>query len=247
MSFPSPHQRVGIAMSTSDFQRAGSASGIRPTDLESDLIAALRRGEERAFETLILRHHTSLVRLARVWVRDAPAAEEVAQETWLAVVQGIHSFQGRSPLQSWIFGILANKAKRRGVRESRSHPFSDYAVHADQEDIPDISPDNFFPHDHAGAGHWTYPLADVESCPERHMLAEEAGGFILAQIDELPANFRSVILLRDVHGFTVDETCALLGISPTNQRVMLHRARTRLRFALEPYLREGNDCVKQHG
>ncbi len=234
-------------MPTSNFQPAGSASDTSPTGIESALIAALRRGEERAFETLILRHHTALVRLARVWVRDAPAAEEVAQETWLAVVQSIHSFQGRSPLQSWIFGILANKAKRRGVLESRSHPFSAYDSHAERDDIPDISPDNFFPHDHAGAGHWTYPLADIESCPERHVLAEEAGGFILGKIDELPANFRSVIILRDVHGFTVDETCALLGISATNQRVMLHRARTRLRVALEPYLREGNDGVIRHG
>ncbi len=211
------------------------------------LIEALVAGDEGAFETLIRHHHTSLVRLARVWVRDVPAAEEVAQETWLAVVQGIHSFQGRSPLQTWIFGILANKAKRRGVRESRSHPFSAYDSHAEREDIPDISPDNFFPRDHAGAGHWTYPLADVESCPERYVLAEEAGGFILAKIDELPANFRSVILLRDVHGFSMDETCDVLGISPTNQRVMLHRARTRLRIALEPYLREGNDGVKRYG
>lgn len=216
-------------------------------DVESALIAALRRGEERAFETLILRHHTSLVRLARVWVRDVPAAEEVAQETWLAVVQGIHAFQGRSPLQTWIFGILANKAKRRGVRESRSHPFSAYDFPADREDIPDIGPERFFPPDHAGAGHWTYPLADVESCPERRVLAEEAGDFILEKIDELPANFRSVILLRDVHGLSMDETCDLLGISATNQRVMLHRARTRLRVALEPYLREGNDGVKRYG
>ncbi len=214
---------------------------------DAALIAALRRGEEAAFETLIQRHHTSMVRLARVWVWNASIAEEVAQETWLAVLEGIESFQGRSALQSWIFGILANKAKRRGAQESRSRPFSAYDSPADQGTAPDMDQEHFFPPNHPGAGHWTYPLADEESCPEQHLLAEEAGGFILGQIDRLPPNFRSVVLLRDVHGFTMDETCALLGISPSNQRVMLHRARTQLRAGLEPYLREGNDRFARHG
>ncbi len=234
-------------MSPSESQLTGSPSARRPTDIESTLIAALRRGEEDAFESLILRHHTSLVRLARVWVRDAPVAEEVVQETWLAVVQGIHSFEGRSPLQTWIFGILANKAKRRGTRESRSYPFAAYRTDIEWESSREISPDHFYPRGHEGAGHWTYPLADEESCPERHLLADEAGGFMLQKIDELPAHYRSVILLRDVHGLTTEETCTMLDISANNQRVILHRARTRLRFALEPYLREGNDCVERHG
>lgn len=234
-------------MSTSESRRTGSRSGPRPFDSETALVVALRHGEEDAFETLILRHHTALVRLARVWVRDAAAAEEVAQETWLAVVQGIHSFEGRSPLQSWIFGILANKAKRRGTRESRSHPFSAYDSDADRDDLQGMSPDRFVPPGEEWAGHWTYPLADEESCPERHVLAEEAGGFILRQIDELPGRYRSVMLLRDVHGLTADETCAILSISAANQRVILHRARTRLRITLEPYLREGANSVEQHG
>ncbi len=214
---------------------------------DAALVAALRRRDEAAFETLIQRHHTSMVRLARVWVWNASVAEEVAQETWLAVLEGIDSFQGRSALQSWIFGILANKAKRRGVRESRSLAFSSFDAPADREHDAGLTADHFFPPGHPGAGHWTYPLADEESCPERHLLADEAGSFILDQIDRLPPNFRSVILLRDVHGFTMDETCAVLGISASNQRVMLHRARTRLRAALEPYLREGNDRVARHG
>ncbi len=234
-------------MSTNESQLAGSPSRQGPPDIESGLIAGLRRGEESAFETLLQRHQTSLVRLARVWVRDASAAEEVAQETWLAVVQGIHAFEGRSPLQSWIFGILANKAKRRGTRESRSRPFSAYDSDADRDDLRGMSPDRFVPPGEEWAGHWTYPLADEESCPERHVLAEEAGGFILRQIDELPGRYRSVMLLRDVHGLTADETCAILGISAANQRVILHRARTRLRITLEPYLREGANCVEQLG
>lgn len=225
----------------------GSTCGMLPSDVESAQIAALRRGEEDAFETLILRHHTSLVRLARVWVRDAPAAEEVAQETWMAVVQGIHTFEGRASLQSWIFGILANKAKRAGAREGRSQPFAAYRTDVDWGESRDIGPEHFYPPGHEGAGHWTYPLADVESNPERHLLAEEAGEFMVREIDALPAHYRSVLLLRDVHGCSSDETCALLGISVTNQRVLLHRARTRLRISLEPYLREGDTRVEQHG
>jgi len=227
-------------MSTSRSQLTGPRSGIRGSDVEPALVAALRRGDERAFETLILRHHTALVRLARVWVRDANAAEEVVQETWLAVVQGIHGYQGRSPLQSWIFGILANKAKRCGSRESRSRPFSEFRTDIDWGTSPAMDPDYFLPLGHEWAGHWVHELKEREGCPERHMLAEEMSHFLLQQIDDLPAHFRGVILLRDLHGLTAKETCTMLGISAGNQRVLLHRARTKLRIALEPYL-NGND------
>lgn len=201
------------------------------------LVAALRRGEEAAFTALIERHHASLVRLAKVWLPDLSVAEEVAQETWLTVLQGIDAFEGRSPLRSWIFGILANKAKRRSTREGRSRPFSAYDVASDRGDPGGLGPDHFFPPGHEGAGHWTYPLADEESSPERHLLAQEMGGFILEKIDELPNPWRGVILLRDLHGLTGEETCAILGISAGNQRVILHRARTRLRADLTPYLK----------
>lgn len=220
----------------------GPTTATKADTTDALLIAGLRAGDEGAFETLIQRHHTSMVRLARVWVWNASAAEEVAQETWLAVLEGIGAFEGRSTLRSWIFGILANKAKRRGSRETRSRPFS--ALHAADQDM--VS-NHFFPPNHPGAGHWTYPLADEQGCPERHALAQEAGAFILQTIDDLPVNLRSVILLRDVHGFTTQETCDLLGMSAANQRVTLHRARTRLRLALEPYLREDDDCVARHG
>jgi len=231
-------------MSTSKPQRTGSRSVIHSSNVEPVLIAALRRGEEGAFETLIVRHHTALVRLARVWVRDPRAAEEVVQETWLAVVQGIHGFEGRAPLQSWIVGILANKAKRCGMRESRSRPFSEFGVDTDWGASPAIDPEYFFPAGHEWAGHWVQPHMEREGSPERQMLADEMGSFILQQIDELPAHFRGVILLRDLHGMTADETCTMLGISAGNQRVLLHRARTKLRIALGPYL-DGKDEVAQ--
>jgi RNA polymerase sigma-70 factor (ECF subfamily) len=137
-----------------------------------------------------------------------------------------------------------NKAKRRGARESRSRPFADDNGDRAAADDRSIDPAYFFPRGHPGAGHWNFPLADEEQCPESHVLAEEAGQFILSKIDELPAHYRGVILLRDLHGLSADETCTMLGISANNQRVMLHRARTKLRIALEPYLR-GNEHVPQ--
>lgn len=231
------------AMSIAELRRTCAG---REDEYERALIAGLRHRDEAAFEALIVRHHTSLIRLARVWLRDPSVAEEVAQETWLAVLQGIDGFEGRSPLRSWIFGILANKAKRRAKREGRSRPFSAYDVTADRGDLSGLGPDQFFPPGHEWAGHWTYPLADDESRPERHLLADEVGGFILEKIDELPVQYRGVILLRDLHGLTGEETCTILGISAGNQRVILHRARTRLRAELTPYLK-GNDHVAQRG
>lgn len=226
-------------MSSNESQLSSLRPAHRASDVDLDLIAALRDGDEGAFETLILRHHSALIRLARVWIRDVPAAEEVVQETWLAVVQGIHAFQGRSRLQSWIFGILANKAKRRGIRESRSHPFSTVRIDRDGGTSPAMDPDSFFPAGHEWAGHWIHPVPDREGSPDRYILADEMGDVILRKIDELPAGFRGVILLRDLHGFSANETCTLLGITASNQRVILHRARTRLRISLEPYLNGG--------
>ncbi len=237
---PAVRKRVAITMSSSDSQVEGSRSEDHDPTSEQALVSALRRGEEHAFETLITRHHTALVRLARVWVRDASAAEEVVQETWLAVVQGIDAFQGRSPLRSWIFSILANKAKRCGSRECRSRPFSAFATDVDWGGSPAMDPEYFFPAGDEWAGHWIEPHLEREGSPERRILADEMGRFILQKIDELPAHFRGVILLRDLHGLTAEETCAMLAISAGNQRVMLHRARTKLRIALGPYL-NGND------
>lgn len=242
---PGPRPQVTSGMPTAEPWETGSHHAGQGADRERALVAALCRGDEAAFETLIDQHHSSLVRLARVWIRDASVAEEVAQETWLTVLQGIHGFEGRSPLQTWIFGILANKAKRRGTRESRSRPFSAYGLDSDRADASDHGPEHFFPPGHEWAGHWTYPLADEQGCPERHLLAEEVGEFILGRIDELPVQYRAVILLRDLHGLTGEETCTMLGITAANQRVILHRARTRLRAALEPYLK-GSDHVA-HG
>ncbi len=166
-------------MSSPNPRLNGARSEEHFPDTEQALVSALRRGEEHAFETLITRHHTALLRLARVWVRDAHAAEEVVQETWLAVVQGIDAFEGRSPLKSWIFSILANKAKRCGTRESRSRPFAAFRTDNDWGSTPAMDPAFFFPAGDEWAGHWIEPLREREGSPERRMLAEEMGAFIL--------------------------------------------------------------------
>lgn len=204
------------------------------------LVARLGRGEEAAFVALLDRHHGALLRLARVWVADPAAAEEVVQETWLAVLQGIDRFAGRSSLKTWIVGILANQAKRRAVRDKRSVPFSALARAAGDDGGPAVAPDRFVPAGDVGAGRWAAAPHPWSDAPEARLLAVEARARIVAAIDALPPNHRTVILLRDVEGLDAAEACNVLGISATNQRVLLHRARSRIRAALESYLREGD-------
>ncbi len=210
-----------------------------PTVSESEdaLVAALRRGDERAYQGLVERHHGSLVRLARVWLRDGAAAEEVAQETWIAVLRGLDGFEGRSRLQSWIFSILVNQAKRRAVRDRRTVSFSALGADDAGGDGWSVDPDRFFPAGHPDAGHWNRPVTVREGDPETFLLSDEVSGRVLAAIEDLPANHRAVITLRDIEGWSADETGAILGLTAANQRVLLHRARSKVRESLEPYLR----------
>jgi len=209
-----------------------------PTISESEgaLVEALRRGDERAYQDLVERHHGTLVRLARVWLRDGAAAEEVAQETWIAVLRGLDGFEGRSRLQSWIFSILVNQAKRRAVRDRRTVSFSALGADDAGGDGWSVDPDRFFPAGHPDAGHWNRPVTVREGDPETFLLSDEVSGRVLAAIEDLPANHRAVITLRDIEGWTADETCAILGLTSANQRVLLHRARSKVRETLEPYL-----------
>jgi RNA polymerase sigma-70 factor, ECF subfamily len=201
---------------------------------EEELVAALRTGDEAAFAQLVDRYHPSLVRLARMYVRDRSVAEEVAQETWLAVLGGIDRFEGRSSLKTWLFRILTNRAKTRGQRESRSVPFSSIG----DPDEPAVDPDRFRPEGEQYAGGWKEFPQPWEGDPEERLLAGEARALILHTIEQLPPNQRAVITLRDVEGFDADDVCNVLDISDTNQRVLLHRARTKVRRALEQYLEE---------
>ncbi|HEX6458616.1 MAG TPA: sigma-70 family RNA polymerase sigma factor [Thermoleophilaceae bacterium] len=201
---------------------------------EDELVAALRAGDESAFAALVDRYHASLVRLARMYVRDRSVAEEVAQETWLAVLNGIDRFEARSSLKTWLFRILTNRAKTRGQREARSLPFSSIG----DPDDPAVDPDRFRPEGDQFPGGWKEFPPPWEGDPEERLLAGEARALILHTIEQLPANQRAVITLRDIEGFDADDVCNVLEVSETNQRVLLHRARAKVRRALEQYLGE---------
>jgi RNA polymerase sigma-70 factor, ECF subfamily len=198
---------------------------------ESELLAALRAGDEQAFAGLIDRHHAGLLRVARSYVGTREAAEDVVQETWLGVIKGLDAFEGRSSLKTWIFRILVNRARTRGQREARSQPFSSIGPGGDE---PVVDPARF--HDRGRwAGFWSAPPT-LHSPAEQQVIAAEASEHLLAAIGQLPESQRVVITLRDVQGLSASEVCDLLDISEANQRVLLHRARTKARAALERYL-----------
>jgi RNA polymerase sigma-70 factor, ECF subfamily len=171
----------------------------------------------------------SLLRVAMLFVSSRAVAEEVVQETWLAVLTGIERFEGRSSLKTWLFRILSNKAKTRGQREARTLPFSSLAVDGDEGDTA-VDIDRF-----ARGGAWSAPPRGV---PEERLLAGEERRTVEDAISALPPNQRAVITLRDVEGLTAEEACNVLGVSETNQRVLLHRARAKVRAAFERYLEE---------
>jgi RNA polymerase sigma-70 factor, ECF subfamily len=202
---------------------------------EATLLTSLRQRDEMAFTQLVDQYHTSLVRLARLFVQDERVAEELSQETWIAVLQGLEHFEERSSLKTWIFTILTNKAKTRGRRENRSFVFSDFEE-ADSG-LPVVPPERFKGASAgASAGDWAVEPASWANIPEETILSGETLQFIRQTIDELPDNQRAVITLRDIEELSSQEICNILGISETNQRVLLHRARARVRQALEDYL-----------
>ena len=197
---------------------------------EASLIADLRAGDEAAFRSLIEMYHALLVRVARMYVSTEAVAEEVAQETWLAVFEGIGRFEGRSSLKTWLFRILTNRAKSRGIREGRSLPFSSL-----EREEPAVDPDRFHGGDHNWPGHWAAPPSGF---PEERLLAAETRAVLEEAIAKLPPAQRTVISLRDVEGWSAEEVCNALTLTETNQRVLLHRARSAVRSALERYLEE---------
>jgi RNA polymerase sigma-70 factor (ECF subfamily) len=204
---------------------------------DARLHRALLGGDEEAFRGLIERYHAPLVRLAMTYVRDPGVAEEVVQETWLGVLEGLERFERRSLLKTWIFRILTNKAKTRAVRERRSVPFSSLSPAADEG--PSVEPERFLDSRHAvWPGHWASPPRSWDDVPERHLESAEVRGVIEAAIAELPPLQAQVISLRDVEGWSATEVCELLELSEVNQRVLLHRARSKVRAALERFLAE---------
>jgi RNA polymerase sigma-70 factor, ECF subfamily len=198
--------------------------------VETSVIEALRAGDEATFTRLVREYGASMLRVARLYVGSRAVAEEVVQEAWVGVLKGIGSFEGRSTLKTWIFRILTNIAKTRGQREGRTIPFS--ALAADDE--PAVDPDRFQGPEDRSPGHWASPPRGWG--PEERLLGSETREVIDAAIAELPPSQAIVITMRDVDGFTSEETCNALDISETNQRVLLHRARSKVRQALEDYL-----------
>lgn len=201
------------------------------------LVRSLRDGDESAFVLLTREYHHSLLRVARVYVSSRAVAEEVVQETWLGVLQGLDRFEGRSSLRTWVFRILTNIAKTRAQREGRTLPFSALG-RPDAVPEPAVEPERFrAPDDPSWPGHWSSP-PQAWNAPEERLLDGEVRAVVEQAIEELAPAQRAVISLRDVEGWPSDEVCNALDISETNQRVLLHRARSKVRRALEDYFTE---------
>lgn len=201
-----------------------------PEDMRT--VEALRAGDERVFRELIERYHASMIRVALMYVRTRAVAEEVVQDAWIGVLRSLPRFEGRSSLRTWIFRILANQARTRARREARSVPFSSLAGVGDE--TPAVDPDRFLGADHpAFPGHWSAPPRSWEGIPEEELLARETRERVQEAIDALPASQRAVISLRDVEGWSSEEVRDLLELSEGNQRVLLHRARARMRDILD--------------
>ena len=246
------HDERGVVMSKGTDQRENlfdvaivrqtitgtNLAGVEASADDLSLIEQLRSGNEAAFEALIDRYATAMLRLAMVYVRAREVAEEVVQETWLAVLEGLGRFEGRSSLKTWMFRILTNCAKTRAKREGRSIPFSSLEESDTDHAEPAVDPDRFLPVDHQWSGHWVSFPANWQEMPEERLLSQETHARIHRAIEDMPPNQREIISLRDIEGWTSKETCAFLGISEINQRVLLHRARSKVRTVLENYFEE---------
>jgi RNA polymerase sigma-70 factor, ECF subfamily len=204
---------------------------------EAELIARLRSGDEGTFTWLVDTYSPSLKRLALGFVAGEAVAEEVVQETWLAVLTGIGRFEGRSSLKTWLFTILTNRAKTRGAREGRTVPFS--VLESPKRDEPAVSPARFLPADHPSfPGHWATPPHSWSAVAEQTIVRRETMEVLRRGLETLPPAQRTVVTLRDVQGLPATEVCAALSLSEANQRVLLHRGRSRLRAILEKYFED---------
>ena len=199
-------------------------------DDDLELLQRLRAGDEDAFAELIAMYQAPLRRLALTFVRTPSVADDVVQETWMGVLRGLDSFEGRSSLKTWIFTILANRARTRAVKEARSVPFSSLGPEGDE---PAVDPTEF-----TEVGTWLHGPGSLPTDPEERLLAGELRGRVTEVVDTLPVNQRAVITLRDIVGLTSDEVADLLEVSEGNQRVLLHRARSRVRRELGAYVGE---------
>jgi RNA polymerase sigma-70 factor, ECF subfamily len=200
---------------------------------DAGIVARLRDGDERAFEEVVESLYPAMIATARAYVRSRAIAEEVVQDAWLGVMRGLDRFEGRSSLRRWVLQIVANIARTRAVREARTTPFS--ALEPEGME-PAVEPERFRGPDDPYPGHWTSYPTDWQTLPEQRLLSHETLEVVQRAIDDLPAPQRAVITLRDVTGCSPEEVCDALGITDGNQRVLLHRARARVRARLEVHL-----------
>jgi RNA polymerase sigma-70 factor (ECF subfamily) len=201
-----------------------------PTATDQELVDRARAGDEAAFAVLVRRYSPALLRLARMYVASQVAAEDVVQETWLGVLRGLERFEGRSSFKTWLFRILVNRAKTRGVRDHRSVPFASLGG-GEEGDEPAVDPSRFAPE-----GAWALPPRRWEDDPEVALESAEARRIAEEAIAQLPERQRIVITLRDLEGLSSDEVRNALDLTETNQRVLLHRARSKVRQALETWI-----------
>jgi RNA polymerase sigma-70 factor, ECF subfamily len=209
------------------------AQRARPSTDDVEVLARLRAGDEQAFEALVSRHYGTMMAVALTYVKRRSVAEEVVQEAWLGVLQSLDRFEGRSSLKTWIIAILVNKAKTRGAREARSVPFASLALDNDE---PAVEPERFRGPGDGFPGHWRAYPGDWGVAPDAALEARETLRVAMRAIAALPPAQQTVIRMRDVEGYSSDEVCAALEVSAGNERVLLHRARSRVRAALEEHL-----------
>ena len=219
----------------SQVERAPAGIAALPPD--DVVVSRLREGDERMFAALVDAWSPGMLRAARAFVADRHTAEDVVQEAWFGVLHGIGSFQARSSLRTWAYRILLNIARTRGARDARTVPMSSLAP-ADDERGPTVDPVRFRGRDDRWPGGWRSFPPEWPS-PEQHVVAAEMRRHLAEALARLPARQRVVVSLRDVQGYTTEEVCAMLEISPGNLRVLLHRARASLRGALEDHLTRG--------
>jgi len=231
------HFQSGEKIATQRMTGSETSAGMASAE-DLRLVKALRSGNESAFVSLVNMYNSSMLRLAMIFVPSEAIAEEVVQETWMGVLNGLDRFEGRSSLKTWIFRILTNRAKTRAQREGRSVPFSSLSEFTSELHEPGIEPERFQGPDQRSPGSWVSFPQSWEEIPEERILSQETMARIQETIDTLPIGQREVITLRDIEGYTSDEACGLLGVSEANQRVLLHRARCKVRRALERYFED---------
>lgn len=217
-------------------RRESKTSGVAKD--EQKILARLRQGDEGAFDELVNKHYGSLIRMAMAYVPDQSIAEEVVQDTWLAAIEGLDRFEGRSSLRTWLFSILIHKAKDRGVREKRHMTFASLGTDEEEGEESAVDPSRFHGTGEL-AGWWAFPPQPWDDAtPEKLLASKEAVDCLQRAIQELPTTLREVLVLRDVEGVESKALCELLSITETNLYVRLHRARERVRQAVEEYLGE---------